>query len=116
MSTTTLPPQHTGQAGAAEARSDDELRAAAVESLRRRRKLAEDAIAYVTVNGVLWLIWALSDHSADGGLPWPAWVTLIWGFVLLVDAWRTLARWPKSLHEPVTDEAVQREMNRLRGR
>jgi hypothetical protein len=116
MSITTLPPQRTGQAEAAESRSDDELRAAAVESLRRRRKLAEDAIAYVTVNGVLWLIWALSDHSADGGLPWPAWVTLIWGFVLLVDAWRTLARWPRSLHEPVTDEAVEREMTRLQGR
>jgi hypothetical protein len=92
------------------------LREAAVASLKRRRKLAEDAIAYVTVNGVLWLIWALGDRSTDGGLPWPAWVTLIWGFVLFVDAWRTLAPWPRSLHEPLTDEAVDREVERLRRR
>jgi 2TM domain len=116
MSTTTLPPPQTGQAETAERGSDTELRAAAVASLKRRRKLAEEAVAYVTVNGVLWLIWALGDRSTDGGLPWPAWVTLIWGFVLVIDAWRTLARWPRSLHEPLTDEAVDREVDRLRRR
>ncbi len=60
-----------------------ELREEAIASLRRKRRVVENAIGYITVNGVLWLIWALTDRSSDGGMPWPAWVSAIWGFFLV---------------------------------
>jgi hypothetical protein len=92
-----------------------ELRDAAIASLKRKRQLVQDAVGYVAVNGVLWLIWALGDRSTDGGLPWPAWVSLIWGFLLAIDAWRAFGRWPASLHRPITEADIQRELKQRHG-
>ena len=88
----------------------------AIESLKRKRKFAGDAFGYVSVNGVLWLIWALTDRSVDGGLPWPAWVSIIWGFLLAVDAWRAYGIWPRSLHRPISEEEIERELDRSQRR
>lgn len=96
-------------------RADAELRDAAIASLKRKRKFVQDAVGYVTVNGVLWLIWALTDRSTDGGMPWPAWVSAIWGFLLAIDAWRAFGRWPASLHRPIAEADIQREMEQPRG-
>ncbi len=87
----------------------------AIASLKRKRKCMEDVIAYVTVNGVLWLIWALTDRSTDGVMPWPAWVSLIWGFVLAIDVWKAFGRWPGSLHRPITEDDIERELRRFGG-
>jgi hypothetical protein len=89
-------------------------RAEALASLKRKRKLVEDAFLYAAVNGVLWLIWALTDRSADGGLPWPAWVSLIWGFLLALDAWRAYAPWPGAMRRAITEADVERETKRIR--
>ena len=59
-----------------------DLRDAAILNLKRKRKFAQDAVGFIAVNGVLWLIWLLTDRSMDGSIPWPAWVTAIWGFLL----------------------------------
>ena len=96
-------------------RANADRRDAAIASLKRKRKFVQDAVGYVTVNGVLWLIWALTDRSADGGMPWPAWVSAIWGFFLAVDAWRTFGRWPASLHREITEADIQREMKQSGG-
>ena len=96
------------------AEGDEELRAAAIASLKRKRKFAEDLIAYVTVNGVLWLIWALTDRSTGGSLPWPAWVSLVWGLFLAADAWRAYGPWPRSLRRPISEAAIEEEMRRSR--
>ena len=93
-------------------RAEDGLRDAAIASLKRKRKFAQDAIGYVAVNGVLWLIWALSVGRTVGGVPWPAWVSLIWGFLLAIDAWQAFGRWPASLHRPITEDEIRREMKR----
>lgn len=93
---------------------DEEARKEAIGSLRRKRRVAENAFAYVTVNGVLWLIWALTDRSMDGSMPWPAWVSAIWGFFLAMDAWRAFGVWPRSLHRPITEVDIERELTRLR--
>ena len=90
----------------------DDEREAAIAGLKRKRKFVQDAVGYVAVNGVLWIVWALADGSADGGLPWPAWVSLIWGFLLAIDAWRAFGRWPASLHRPITEADIQRELKR----
>jgi hypothetical protein len=116
--TVTVPTSGRGQGSVdapREAAADDKvLREAAIASLKRKRKFAQDAVGYLTVNGVLWLIWALTDRSLDGSMPWPAWVSVIWGFLLMVDAWRAFGSWPAGLHEPITEEKIQREMNRSR--
>jgi hypothetical protein len=112
----TITPQHApGSTDDPIAPVDAELRDAAIARLKRKRKFVEDAVAYVTVNGVLWLIWALSGHSADGIMPWPAWVSVIWGFLLAIDAWRAFGNWPASLHRPITEADIQHEMNHSRG-
>lgn len=93
--------------------SDEELRKEAIASLKRKRKFGQNLLAYLTVNGVLWIIWALTDRGTDGSVPWPAWVSAIWGFFLLLDAWRAFARWPRSLFSPITDAEIEREVERL---
>jgi hypothetical protein len=57
----------------------DEARECAIATLKRKRKFAQDAVAYVAVNGLLWLIWLFTGASTNGSIPWPAWVSLAWG-------------------------------------
>ena len=102
-----------GHVGAGEA--DLDLRQEAIASLKRKRKCIQDIVSYVTVNGALWLIWALTDRSGDGVMPWPAWVSVIWGFVLAIDIWKAFGRWPGSLHRPITEEDIEHEMKRFGG-
>lgn len=112
----TAPREHTAVESASPGEAVDDIREQAIASLRRKRKFAEDALAYAAVNGVLWLIWLLTDRSTDGSIPWPAWVSIIWGFLLAIDAWRAYAAWPASLHRPITEEEVDREIERAGGR
>lgn len=114
MSATISPPHAPESSDDLTVLADAELREAAIVSLKRKRKFAEDAVAYATVNGVLWLIWVLADRSADGLMPWPAWVSLIWGFLLAIEGWRAFGRWPSSLHRPITEADIQREINQSR--
>jgi hypothetical protein len=93
--------------------ADDELRKEAIASLKRKRRFANDAMTYVAVNGVLWVIWALTDRTTDGAIPWPAWVSAIWGFFLALDAWKAYSPWPRSTHRPITDAEIDREIERL---
>jgi hypothetical protein len=47
-------------------------------------------------------------------MPWPAWVSAVWGFFLAMDAWRAFGRWPRSLRRPITEEDIEHEMERSR--
>jgi hypothetical protein len=118
MSTTLRPVQPTAPREALsnpEHELELDLRREAIASLKRKRKCVEDVVAYVTVNGVLWVIWALTDRSSGDGLPWPAYVSVIWGFVLAVDVWKAFGRWPRNLHGPITEADVERELRRFGG-
>ena len=66
----------------------------------------------VTVNGALWLIWALTDRSTGGSLPWPAWVSLIWGFFLTLDVLKVFGPWARKLSGPITEDEIQHEIDR----
>jgi 2TM domain len=90
----------------------NESRAAALAYLERRRKFAADAFGYLAVNGVLWLIWALTGHADGGRLPWPAWVSLIWGFFLALDALRVFGPWARRLDAPIGEDEIERELDR----
>lgn len=89
----------------------EDVRAHAIAALKRRRKFWGDLAAFVGVNGVLWLIWALSDRSSDP-IPWPAWVSVIWGFLLVLDAVRAFGSWPGDA--PITEAEIDREVDRWR--
>lgn len=118
---TTIPTRHAPEPEAnvnptnATEHADAELREAAIASVKRKRKFLQDALGYITVNGVLWLIWALTDRSTDGSIPWPAWISIIWGFLLAIDGWRAYGRWPASLHRPISEADIQRELKHTRG-
>ena len=90
----------------------DEAREYAIASLKRKRKFAQDSVAYVAVNALLWLIWLFTGHSTNGSIPWPAWVSLAWGFFLALDGWRAYG----SLNTPITETEIERELERTQSR
>jgi hypothetical protein len=47
-------------------------------------------------------------------MPWPAWVSAVWGFFLAMDAWRAYGRWPGGLHQPITEAEIERELKGTR--
>jgi hypothetical protein len=88
----------------------DELHEEAVASLKRKRKFWADALLYAFVNGLLWLIWALTGHSTGNSIPWPAWVSMVWGFFLAIDAFKAFSSWPR---RTMSETEIEREMRRL---
>jgi hypothetical protein len=72
--------------------------------LLRKRKVKGDALAYLLVNAFLVGIWAVAGF----GYFWPGWVLAGWGVFLLLDAWDAYFR-----HD-VTEEDIQRELDRTR--
>jgi hypothetical protein len=92
---------------------DDEIREAddraeAIARIKRRRRFLSSLGTYAIVNAVLWLIWALTGHDTSG-FPWPAWVSAIWGFFLVLHGLRAFG-----LRRPITEADIQREMARRR--
>jgi 2TM domain len=85
-----------------------ELRARAVARIEEKRELVGSLTSFVGVNGLLWLIWALTDRSTDGGVPWPTWVSAIWGFFIVMHVWKLFAR------RPISEADIQREIDRHR--
>ena len=85
--------------------SEEELREAAISSIKRKRDFAQHVVSYVVVNALLVGIWAVSG----AGYFWPVWVIGGWGIGLVFHAWDTFGR-----RRMVTEEQVSREMDRLR--
>ena len=86
-------------------RSEEELRKAAISSIKRKREFTQHIVSYVVVNAVLIGIWAISG----AGYFWPAWVIGGWGIGLVIHAWDTYGR-----RRMVSEDEVSREMDRLR--
>jgi 2TM domain-containing protein len=99
----------TPVAAAPEARRREE----AIASLKRKRKFIGNLSGYLVLNGVLWLIWALTDRSTDGGLPWPGYVSIAWGFFLAIEGWRAFVRWPASVYRPIAESDIEHELERI---
>ena len=57
---------------------------------QQRVKFKGHLVSYILVNAFLWGIWLFTrDHSDHTGIPWPAWVSLGWGFGLAMRYFRT---------------------------
>ncbi len=76
----------------------------AVKRIRDKQGLMIHVISYVLVNCFLVLIWAMNDF---GGTFWPMFPMFGWGIAVVLHWWAI--NWG----EP-TDDAVRREMERLR--
>jgi len=81
------------------------LREEAVERLKKRQDFRAHLLVYTLVIALLWTIWALTGAA----FPWPLIVMGAWGIGLIMNAYDVYGR------EPIREEDVQREIERLRG-
>jgi hypothetical protein len=80
----------------------EQRRAAAIERLKEKRGLRQDAVAYVVVNAFFVFIWAITDR----GYFWPAWIMGAWGIGLVLHAWTVYGQ------RPITESEIEHEMQR----
>ena len=77
------------------------------ELAQKRAGFKDHLLAYVLVNGMMWIIWYLSIYQdkdldpSDYILPWPIWTTLFWGIGL---AWEFADAFLKKTANAVEDE------------
>ena len=86
-----------------------DVRAAARLVLRRRHGFENHAVIYVIVNLTIWLGVGLILHS---WYPWSLLPACAGGIVLAFHAWFTFG----PPNQPITEEAIDREVTRLTGR
>jgi len=90
--------------------SDSSLRDQALAQLKRKREFRSHVVVYFAVNALLWLIWALSDDRGDtGGVPWPVFVTVFWGFGVAMQAFSIYGQ------RPISDQEIDQEVQRMKG-
>jgi hypothetical protein len=90
----------------AEPGTDADVRGEARKRVQKRRDFSAHVVAYVVVNAMLIGIWAVTG----AGYFWPAWVLFGWGVGLVLNAWDVFFR------RPVTEDDVDRELDRQRKR
>lgn len=81
---------------------EEDRREGAVKRLKDKRDFRNHAAAYVIVNSMLVVIWALSS----GGYFWPIWAILGWGIGLAFNAWAVY------FQRPITEDDIRKEMDR----
>lgn len=84
------------------------LREQAVAQLRKKRDFRTHLVAYILVNALFWLIWAVVLVTADGPwLPWPLFPMAGWGIGIAFHGWDTYGR------RPFSEAEIERELARL---
>lgn len=83
-----------------------DLREEAVKQLKKKRDFQTHLVVYVAVNAMLVGIWFVT--GADG-IFWPIFPILGWGIGLVANAWDVYGR------RPITEDEIQREIERQRG-
>jgi hypothetical protein len=83
----------------------EDLREEAVQRLKKRQDFRAHLLVYTLVIALLWAIWALTGTA----FPWPLIVMGAWGIGLIMNAYDVYGR------EPIREEQIQREIERLRG-
>ena len=81
----------------------EDLRQEAIARLEKKRELIGHLLAYVMVNTLLIVIWALTGR----GFFWPVFPLMGWGIGLIFHAWDVYGRGP-------SEDRIRREMDRLR--
>jgi 2TM domain len=95
--------------GTAAVLADELFRREALRQLKKKQGFRTHLIAYVLVNGFLWVVWGVIYAAASGPwFPWPVFPLFGWGIGLALHAWDVYGR------KPFTEEAIDREVARLR--
>jgi len=81
----------------------DARRREAAARVQKRRGMQVAIGVFVIVNVALWVIWALNDREQPG-VPWPVYVTVVWGAILAFIVWRNRTN---------DDAAIDRELERM---
>lgn len=84
----------------AEAQEPINEREAALRALKAKRDFNTHLGAYVIVNAMMTVIWALSHAAAF----WPAWSMLFWGVGLAFHGWNA------HFNKPVSERDIDREI------
>jgi hypothetical protein len=87
--------------------TEGELRKDAIKRLKRKRDFQGNVVTYLFVNAILWSIWALTGAEISDTVPWPTWVSGIWGIVLVLHAGRIYGQ------RSISEQDIQREMGRM---
>jgi len=82
---------------------EQEKRQAALKRLKDKRDFFAHLTAYVIINIMLVVIWALST----GGYFWPIWTIVPWGVGLAFHAWSVWGQ------KPITEADIEREMRSM---
>jgi hypothetical protein len=88
------------------ATTESDLRAEAIRSLKKKRDFRAHLLAYVLVNALLVVIWAVTS----AGFFWPIFPIMGWGIGVAFNAWDVYGR------PQLTEDQIRREQERLRGR
>lgn len=80
----------------------DDRREAAYRRVKAKRDFQTHIAAYVLVNAMLVVIWALSGTDYF----WPIWPILGWGIGLALNGWTVF------MQKPITEDEIRREMGR----
>lgn len=95
--------------GAVAVPADALLRREALRRLKKKRDFKTHLLTYALVNGFLWVVWGVVYLAASGPwFPWPVFPLFGWGVGLSFHAWHVYGR------KPFTEDAVDREVARLR--
>jgi 2TM domain-containing protein len=85
---------------------DPEMRQLAIKRLKEKRDFKSHLLAYLLVNAVLVVIWAMTTPSFT--FFWPAFPMLGWGIGLVFHAWNVYGT-------QYSEEQVRREIEHLQG-
>ncbi len=65
--------------------------------------------SYIAVNIFLWAVWYFTgQRNTDNGIPWPAWVSLGWGFGLVIGYIK--------LYHMNTSDQIEKEYEKLKNK
>ena len=82
---------------------DNDLRDQAVVRLNKKREFWAHLLAYLMVNTILVVVWAMTGAAFF----WPIFPLMGWGIGMAFHAWDTFGR-------PPSEERIRREMEQLR--
>ena len=76
----------------------------------QRARFKAQVLTYLAVNVFLWIIWYINgnNHHKYDFIPWPAWVTIGWGFGLIINYVR--------IYHYRGDDAIQKEYDKLKNK
>jgi serine/threonine protein kinase len=69
---------------------EETIRRRVEKRIKKREELRQHVFSYITVNLMLWGIWAFTNgfpanFNFNDGMPWPLWVTMGWGIGLIAN-------------------------------